>query len=87
MNDRPTHCQVDGLQHGFGRVQLQEQHDEDAVVGELVEGLVAVIDVVDHDAAHQTENLVIRGRNQPLARLEHTNYGSYVYLPPQTLGQ
>lgn len=52
-----THCQIYRLQYRFRRVQLQEEHDEDAVIWELVKVCAHTLDIVDQNAAYETQHL------------------------------
>lgn len=49
--------EVDGLQDVLGCVELQEQHDEDAVVGQLLEFCLPDIMVLDQHSNHDTQHL------------------------------
>lgn len=53
----------------LGRIELQEQHDEDAVVGQLLELGVPHIVVLDQHSHHDTQHLDQPGESQPL--LQH----------------
>lgn len=51
------HLVVDGLEDGFGGAELKEQHDEDAVVGQLLEVGGAHLVVLQQDARHDAQYL------------------------------
>ena len=64
-----SNLEVDGLQDTLGRVQLQQQHDEDAVVGQLLKlGLTDLV-VLQQHACDDAEYLGAEGtRRQMVAR-------------------
>lgn len=49
--------EVDGLQDVFGGIELQQQHDEYAVVRQLLEICLTDIMVLNQDTDYNTENL------------------------------
>ena len=60
MCDSPEggeHLEVDALEHVLGRVQLDEEHDEDAMVRQLLELRVAHLVVLEEDTRHDAEHL------------------------------
>lgn len=48
---------VDALQNGLGSIELDEEHDEDAVVGQLLEFSVADFMVLKQHPCHYAQNL------------------------------
>ena len=52
------HRQVDGFNNRLWCIQLQKKHDEDAVVGELEKFQLARFNVMHHNSANKTKNLV-----------------------------
>ena len=46
--------EVDGLQHVLGGIELEQQHDEDAVVRQLLELSLSHIMVLDQHSNHNT---------------------------------
>ena len=49
--------EVDGLQDVFGGIELQQQHDEDAMVGQLLELRLPYVMVLDQHSYHDTQHL------------------------------
>lgn len=49
--------EVDGLQDVFGGIELQQQHDEYAVVRQLLEICLTDIMVLNQDTDYNTEHL------------------------------
>ena len=48
---------VDAFQDGLGSVELDEQHDEDAMVGQLLEVCVANLVVLKQHTRHDAQHL------------------------------
>lgn len=51
------HLVVDALEHVFGRVQLDEEHDEDAVIRQLLELRVSHFVVLQQNPSHDAQHL------------------------------
>lgn len=49
--------EVDGLQHVLGGVELQQEHDEDAVVRQLLELRLPHVVILDQHAHHNAQHL------------------------------
>lgn len=49
--------EVDGLQDMFGCIELQQQHDEDAMVGQLLELSLPHVMVLYQHSYHDTQHL------------------------------
>ena len=51
------HLEVDALKHMFRGIQLNEEHDEDAMVRQLLELCVTDLVVLEQDASHNPQHL------------------------------
>lgn len=63
----PEGCErleVDGLQDVFGGVELQQQHDENAVVWQLLKFCLTDVVVLDQHPNYDTQHLEGRRREQ-----------------------
>ena len=54
------HGEADGIEHRVRRTEVIEEHDEEPVVGQLVELVVTILVVMEQNVSHRHQHLYER---------------------------